>query len=139
MEHLVERHRAGRTLVLVSHGAALRLAAEVLVDRVGTPGPEEDHVNNAGRVVLRRRTDDPGPWVLERGAATCPGGFRRRATPPGESAPAEVVQGGLVDAEVVGDLVHHGHGHLLAQLVLVLADVGEGGAVERDPVRQDAP
>ena len=73
--HLVGRHRAGGTVLLVSHGAALRLAAEVLADHVGTPGPEEDHVNNAGRVVLRRRTDDPGPWVLEAWRSGVPGGL----------------------------------------------------------------
>jgi broad specificity phosphatase PhoE len=75
VEQLVERHRAGGTVVLVSHGAALRLAAEVLADGVGTPGPEEDHVNNAGRVVLRRRTDAPGPWVLEAWRNDVPGGL----------------------------------------------------------------
>ena len=52
------------------------------------------------------------------------------------SAPAELVQGLLLDAEVVGDLVHHGHRDLLAQVLGVLAHAGQRAAEEGDPVRQ---
>ena len=54
------------------------------------------------------------------------------------SAPAELVQGVLLDAEVVGDLVHHGHGDLVAQLLVVLAHPGQRAAEQGDPVGQRA-
>ena len=54
------------------------------------------------------------------------------------SAPAELVEGVLLDAEVVGDLVHHGHGDLLAQVLDVVAHPGQRPAEEGDPVGQRA-
>lgn len=62
---IVAEHPGG-TLVLVSHGAALRLAAVDLLAGRGAPPPEADHVGNCGRVVLER-LDEPGaavePWT----------------------------------------------------------------------------
>lgn len=54
-------HRSG-TVVLISHGAVLRLVAHVLAGE-----PEDlsvdDHLDNCGRVVLRAATD--GGWDIE--------------------------------------------------------------------------
>jgi broad specificity phosphatase PhoE len=69
---LRERHPDGGTIVLVSHGAALRLAAQELVEHVGTPRGEEEHVANCGRVVLRPRG---GGWELVAWRAAVPGGL----------------------------------------------------------------
>src|SRR5690606_12653314 len=57
-------------------------------------------------------------------------------TRPRESAPAEFVQPGVVDAEVVSDLVHHGDQHFLHHFVLGVAHRQDGLAVDRDPIRQ---
>ena len=43
----------------------------------------------------------------------------------------------LLDAEVVRDLVHDGHGDLVAQLLEVLAHPGQRAAEEGDPVGQE--
>ena len=69
---LRDRHPDGGTLVLVSHGAALRLVAQELVEHVGTPGAEEEHVANCGRVVLRPRGSG---WELVAWRAAVPGGL----------------------------------------------------------------
>ncbi|MDD7942666.1 histidine phosphatase family protein [Actinomycetospora lutea] len=69
---LRDRHPDGGTIVVVSHGAALRLAALELVERVGTPPLEEEHVNNCGRVVLRPRA---GGWELVAWRSAVPGGL----------------------------------------------------------------
>src|SRR5215218_10317712 len=53
-------------------------------------------------------------------------------------SPAELVQPVVVDAEVVRDLVDDGDRHLLDHLVLGLADVADGLAVDHDPVGQGA-
>src|SRR3954453_13863989 len=54
------------------------------------------------------------------------------------SAPAQFVEAGVVDAEVVRDLVDDGDRDLLDHLVLGLADVADGLAVDHDPVGQRA-
>ena len=69
---LRERHAGGGTIVLVSHGAALRIVAQELVEHVGTPRGEEEHVANCGRVVLRPRG---GAWELVAWRAAVPGGL----------------------------------------------------------------
>src|SRR3954452_1176056 len=51
-------------------------------------------------------------------------------------APAELVQPLLADPEVVRDLVDDGDRDLLDHLVLGLADVADGRAVDHDPVGQ---
>src|SRR3954465_723895 len=56
----------------------------------------------------------------------------------GSLSPAEFVEPGVVDAEVVRDLVDDGDRDLLDHLVLALADVADGLAVDHDPVRQRA-
>src|SRR4051812_24338687 len=68
-------------------------------------------------------------------------GRRRRSRPPmranrAGSAPAEFVEALLADAEVVGDLVDDRDGHLVDHVLLGLADVADGLAVDHDPVRQ---
>ncbi|MHC1561902.1 histidine phosphatase family protein [Actinomycetospora sp. C-140] len=77
---LRDRHPAGGTIVLVSHGAALRLAAQDLVEHVGTPGGDEDHVANCGRVVLRPRG---GAWELVAWRSAVPGGLPESHDPTG--------------------------------------------------------
>lgn len=77
---LRDRHRDGGTIVLVSHGAALRLAAQELVERVGVPGPEEEHVANCGRVVVRPRA---GGWELVAWRSAVPGGLPAVDDPTG--------------------------------------------------------
>src|SRR5690625_3898853 len=54
------------------------------------------------------------------------------------SAPAQLVEAGVVDAEVVGDLVHHGDRDLLDDLLAALADPQGGAAEDGDPVGQRA-
>jgi hypothetical protein len=49
-------------------------------------------------------------------------------------SPAEFVQAVVVDAEVVGDLVDDGDGDLVDDLVLRLADIKQGIAINRDRV-----
>jgi probable phosphoglycerate mutase len=77
---LRERHGDGGTIVLVCHGAALRLAAQDLVDRVGTPRGGEDHVANCGRVVLRPRA---AGWELVAWRSAVPGGLPATDDPTG--------------------------------------------------------
>lgn len=69
---LRDRHPDGGTVVLVSHGAALRLAAVELVERVGTPPLDEEHVANCGRIVLRPRGSG---WELVAWRSAVPGGL----------------------------------------------------------------
>src|SRR4029453_9535936 len=54
------------------------------------------------------------------------------------SVPAQFVQPLVADPEVVGDLVDDGDRHLVDHVVLGLADVADGFAVDHDPVRQVA-
>jgi broad specificity phosphatase PhoE len=71
LEGLRAEHLAG-TVVLVSHGAVLRLVAHALVGgEIPDLGPD-DHVDNCGRVVLR--ADDVG-WSLEAWRREAPGGL----------------------------------------------------------------
>lgn len=77
---LRERHADGGTVVLVSHGAALRLAAQELVEHVGTPRAEEEHVANCGRVVLRPRGSG---WELVAWRSAVPGGLPATDDPTG--------------------------------------------------------
>src|SRR5690606_20032615 len=53
----------------------------------------------------------------------------------GTLAPAELVEAPVVDAEVVGDLVHDRDGDLLDHLLLGGADRADVLAEDRDPVR----
>jgi broad specificity phosphatase PhoE len=69
---LRDRHADGGTVVLVSHGAALRLVAQELVEHVGTPPRDEEHVANCGRVVLRPRGSG---WELVAWCSAVPGGL----------------------------------------------------------------
>src|SRR6266536_4398958 len=48
--------------------------------------------------------------------------------------PAQLVQPGVVDAEVVGDLVYHGHADLLDDVLLGVADGQDRVPVDDDPV-----
>jgi probable phosphoglycerate mutase len=77
---LRDRHPDGGTIVLVCHGAALRLAAEDLVEHVGTPRRDEDHVANCGRVVLRPRGSG---WELVAWRSDVPGGLPATDDPTG--------------------------------------------------------
>lgn len=77
---LRERHPDGGTVVLVSHGAALRLVAQELVERVGTPRGEEEHVANCGRVVVRPRGSG---WELVAWRSAVPGGLPATDDPTG--------------------------------------------------------
>src|SRR5689334_22810035 len=54
------------------------------------------------------------------------------------SSPAQLVEAGVVDAEVVRDLVDDGDRDLLDDVGLGLADVADRLAVDHDPVRQRA-
>lgn len=76
---LRDRHPDGGTIVLVSHGAALRLAAQDLVEGVGTPPRDEEHVGNCGRVVLRPRGSG---WELVAWRSAVPGGLPATADDP---------------------------------------------------------
>ena len=69
VEGLRAEHPAG-TVVLVSHGAVLRLVAHALVGEIPDLG-SDDHVDNCGRVVLRH---DAG-WSLEAWRREAPGGL----------------------------------------------------------------
>src|SRR3954447_1622439 len=57
-------------------------------------------------------------------------------TLPAPLSPAQFVQAGLVDPEVVRDLVHDGHRDLLDDVVDGVADVADRLAIDHDPVRQ---
>jgi hypothetical protein len=48
------------------------------------------------------------------------------------------VEAGVVDAEVVRDLVHHGDGHLVDHLSFGVAHAKQRAAKDRDAVGQDA-
>lgn len=82
---LVADHPHGGTVVLISHGAALRLAATDLLGAAAVPPPAENHVANCGRVVMERttfpeRADDDrngvwrGGWRLIAWRHDVPGG-----------------------------------------------------------------
>ncbi len=60
------------TVVLVSHGAVLRLVSHALVGEIPDLGTD-DHVDNCGRIVLRG--DDDGGWSLEAWRREAPGGL----------------------------------------------------------------
>src|SRR4051812_10444491 len=94
-----------------------------------TPGPRAraaDEVPAEGRAVSRPRAPRDVRSTNDRLPPAAPGMHG--------SAPAELVQARVVDAEVVGDLVHDGHLHLLDDLVQGVAD-GEGRPHEdRDAV-----
>ncbi|PVZ09595.1 histidine phosphatase family protein [Actinomycetospora cinnamomea] len=77
---LRDRHVDGGTIVLVSHGAALRLVAQQLVEHVGTPRGEEEHVANCGRVVVRPRGSG---WDLVAWRSAVPGGLPATDDPTG--------------------------------------------------------
>jgi len=77
---LRDRHAGGGTIVLVSHGAALRLVAQELVEHVGTPHVGEEHVANCGRVVLRPRGSG---WELVAWRSAVPGGLPATDDPTG--------------------------------------------------------
>ena len=51
-----------KTIVLVTHGASMRLAARTLL--AGAVARGEDHVGNCGRVVVTTATDPEAPWRL---------------------------------------------------------------------------
>lgn len=72
VDRITARHSDGGTVVLISHGGALRLAAQYLVEGVGVPPPTTSHVGNAGRVVVRRTS---AGWVLEAWRSEVPGGL----------------------------------------------------------------
>ena len=84
------------------------------------------------------------PLVCTAMARTYAGGFG--ATPVDDlrgrtvlqCSPAEFVQSGIVDAEVMADLVDNNAANLLHQLVLGIAHGADGAAVDGDPVREDA-
>jgi probable phosphoglycerate mutase len=71
LEGLRAEH-AGGTVVLVSHGAVLRLVSHALVGGLPELG-EDDHVDNCGRVVLRVAPD--AVWSLEAWRREAPGGL----------------------------------------------------------------
>ncbi|MCD2193285.1 histidine phosphatase family protein [Actinomycetospora endophytica] len=71
LEGLRAEHRDG-TVVLVSHGAVLRLVAHALVGEIPDLG-SDDHVDNCGRVVLRAVPD--AGWSLEAWRREAPGGL----------------------------------------------------------------
>ena len=75
----------------------------------------------------------PTPPALAHGPFIAPLGDDPRL--PRWLAPAEFVQAVVVDAEVVGDLVDDRDRHLVDHLVVVLADVEQRIAVDRDRVR----
>ena len=96
--------------------------------------------------VLRLRRADPRPRAAGSGSLvvllTLPPALLRLPSaswltlvPAVGSGVAEVVQPVVVDAEVVGDLVHDGDADLLDDLVLGLAHRQRGVAEDRDPVR----
>jgi broad specificity phosphatase PhoE len=64
-------HDAG-TVVLVSHGAVLRVVAHALIGELPDVGPD-DHVDNCGRIVLDALPD--GGWSLEAWRREAPGGL----------------------------------------------------------------
>jgi broad specificity phosphatase PhoE len=72
VSELRERHAEGGTIVVVSHGAALRIVAQELVEHVGTPPRDEEHVANCGRIVLRPRGSG---WELVAWRSAVPGGL----------------------------------------------------------------
>src|SRR5499426_92453 len=80
-----------------------------------------------------------GKGVRSRQSSDGPSGGSPAAPKPGRLAgpsPAELGEAGVVDAEVVADLVHDRAPHLLDHIVLGLADGADREAVDGDPVRQ---
>lgn len=75
VDALRARHPDGGTIVLVSHGASLRLAAQSLVGGAGAPPAGEDHVGNCGRVVVTAPGTRDAPWRLEQWRGAVPGGL----------------------------------------------------------------
>jgi broad specificity phosphatase PhoE len=71
LEGLHVEHRSG-TVVLISHGAVLRLVAHALVGELPDLGPD-DHLDNCGRVVLR--ADPDAGWSLEAWRRVARGGL----------------------------------------------------------------
>lgn len=67
VDDLVVDHGDGDTVVLVSHGASLRLAATDLLGAEGMPPPTENHVANCGRVVVERADAGTGRRAAWRG------------------------------------------------------------------------
>ena len=76
------------------------------------------------------------PAVAVHGPFIAPSARQSVVAARGRSSPAEFVQAVVVDAEVVGDLVDDGDGHLVDDLLLGLADVQQGLAIDRDRVGQ---
>ena len=111
--HPSQRHRV--VTARLDHYSLTRLYAEV----TGTAplGSGEDR-------------DVDGDRVRPAAALTC-----GTLLGPAQPQPS-VVQPGVVDAEVVGDLVHDGHRDLVEQVVAVLAHPGQRPAEDGDPVRQ---
>ena len=88
---------------------------------------------SAGGCSSSARSSPSRPW------SAGPSSTGRARTPSDPSAgsgsaPTELVEGVLLDAEVVGDLVHHRHGDLVTQLLDVLAHPGQRAAEQGDPV-----
>lgn len=115
------------TLLRSCTAAATRCASSAPTRASAAPAP--DPTRPASRP---RRTGSPR---CAAGAGREASGSRRAD----HSAPAELVQPGLGDAEVVRDLVHHGDRNLVDHLVLVGADVQQRVPVHGDPVRQHPP
>ena len=89
-------------------------------------------VPNTGRVVLRADPDG-----MDAGAAGDPdAGVRRLRTARAAQPQPSSCRRSVVDAEVVGDLVHDGDRDLVDHLVLVSQMRSIGVPVDRDPVRQ---
>src|SRR6516162_4114758 len=69
-------------------------------------------------------------------ASVGPGGASRRQ---GASGPAELFEAGVVDPEVVGDLVHDRDADLAHNVGLVGAHPADGQPKDRDPIRHRQP
>lgn len=66
------RHGGGGTVVVVGHGAAIRLAGADLTSTAGVR-PDDDHLDNCGRITL---LEGPRGWTLVSWLADAPGGLR---------------------------------------------------------------
>lgn len=71
LEEVRGRHPDGGTVVVVGHGAALRMVGRFLVEGVGVPDGETDHLDNCGRITL---STTPHGWALESWSGAAPGG-----------------------------------------------------------------
>ena len=60
MDAITAKHRDGDTVVLVSHGAVLRMGALALARNVGPSLAEAGLLPNTGRVVLERERGGDG-------------------------------------------------------------------------------